>query len=426
MACGSRAGLCARTDPSGDKTNSILWPTWQRSASSSRAHNRQSGARESGEEKNAIMRLVRIQLCVSARSRFVCVLHESTRARTSSTRATHVDARTKSFGPRIRDTDLFIARPCLSFNSSRRSLRRAPARLVSRREEKRDRRRFPRTQRAQAAEHARRAKRAHQRYAARRTDHFDVHSRHSYHLARPLSVARISATAPCVRRDPAWRSGPAERAVRSTGRAEHARRARWASSARLSSRFRLADPIRAPPLPFLAPAQPESSRALGTSPSHPGALKSKRKHAYRRVVGFVMPRGPRARKFVVSRADPVVAELKTHVREGWGAHTSDGNRRDAERMRRSRRWWTPCRSTCGRTTTSGTCTREREMRGSKHRIPWRTRNDENSCDLTAPPPLLLGTGLSRKCASTRMTTGRCRSFAAPKSGSLTSAGASSP
>ena len=26
------------------------------------------------------------------------------------------------------------------------------------------------------------------------------------------------------------------------------------------------------------------------------------------------------------------------------------------------------------------------MRGSKHRIPWRTRNDENSCDLTAPPP----------------------------------------
>ena len=87
------------------------------------------------------MRLVRIQLCVSARSRFVCVFTESTRARTSSTRATHVDARTKSFGPRIRDTDLFIARPCLSFNSSRRSLRRAPARLVSRREEKRDRRR---------------------------------------------------------------------------------------------------------------------------------------------------------------------------------------------------------------------------------------------------------------------------------------------
>ena len=26
------------------------------------------------------------------------------------------------------------------------------------------------------------------------------------------------------------------------------------------------------------------------------------------------------------------------------------------------------------------------MRGSKHRRSWRTRNDENSCDLTAPPP----------------------------------------
>ena len=41
---------------------------------------------------------------------------------------------------------------------------------------------------------------------------------------------------------------------------------------------------------------------------------------------------PRRRKFV-TRADPVVALLKTLAREGWGAHTSDGNRRDAERIR---------------------------------------------------------------------------------------------
>ena len=273
-------------------------------------------------------------MCVSARSRFVCVLHESTRARTSSTRATHVDARTKSFGPRIRDTDLFIARPCLSFNSSRRSLRRAPARLVSRREEKRDRRRFrehsvPKPQSTPDAPNER------TRGTPRGVPTISTCIRVTPTTSRVrFRSARISATAPCVRRDPAWRSGPAERAVRSTGRAEHARRARAGLHPRV---FRHASVWLTRYALRLYHSRSGAAgvveRRLAPSPSHPGALKSKRKHAYRRVVGFVMPRGPRARKFVVSRADPVVAELKTHVREGWGAHTSDGNRRDAERMR---------------------------------------------------------------------------------------------
>ena len=42
---------------------------------------------------------------------------------------------------------------------------------------------------------------------------------------------------------------------------------------------------------------------------------------------------PRARKFVTAD-DPVVAELRTHVRAGWGAHTRAGNIRDRERIRK--------------------------------------------------------------------------------------------
>ena len=41
---------------------------------------------------------------------------------------------------------------------------------------------------------------------------------------------------------------------------------------------------------------------------------------------------PRARKYV-SALDPFGVELKTHVREGWGAHTRAGNIRDAARIR---------------------------------------------------------------------------------------------
>ena len=230
------------------------------------------------------MRLVRIQLCVSARSRFVCVLHESTRARTSSTRATHVDARTKSFGPRIRDTDMFIARPCLSFNSSRRSLRRAPARLVSRREEKRDRRRdrehsVPKPQSTPDAPNER------TRGTPRGVPTISTCIRVTPTTSRVrFRSARISATASCVRLDPAWRSGPAERAVRSTGRAEHARRAR----AGLHPRVFRHDSVWLTRYALRlyhsrSGAAGVVERRLAPSPSHPGALKSKRKHAYRLV-----------------------------------------------------------------------------------------------------------------------------------------------
>jgi hypothetical protein len=46
---------------------------------------------------------------------------------------------------------------------------------------------------------------------------------------------------------------------------------------------------------------------------------------------------------------------------------------------RSRAWWASCRSTCGRTTASGTCTREHEMRVSNQ--TWETvakRDDEKT------------------------------------------------
>jgi hypothetical protein len=42
---------------------------------------------------------------------------------------------------------------------------------------------------------------------------------------------------------------------------------------------------------------------------------------------------PRARKFV-SREDPFGRKLKNLVREDWGGHTVDGNRRDRERIRK--------------------------------------------------------------------------------------------
>jgi hypothetical protein len=202
---------------------------------------------------------------------FRFVLHASSGARTSSTRATHVDARTKSFGPRIRDTDLFIARPCLSFNSSRRSLRRAPARLVSRRGRKSETV-ARRDRNLCVTEHDRRAKRAHQRYAARRTDHFDVHSRHSHHLARPLSVrAHLGhRTLRSLRSCMAFRASATRGTLHRTRRACPSR-ARWASSARLSSRFRLADPIRAPPLPFSL-RRSRSRRERRLHPPLPGAL----------------------------------------------------------------------------------------------------------------------------------------------------------
>ena len=314
------------------------------------------------------MRLVRIQLCVSARSRFVCVFTESTRARTSSTRATHVDARTKSFGPRIRDTDLFIARPCLSFNSSRRSLRRAPARLVSRRREKRDGR--PPAQRARAAEHARRAKRAHQRYAARRTDHFDVYSRHSYHLARPFSV-RAHLGHHALR---FLRSGMAFRSSRTRGTLDRTRRAcpsraRWTSSARLPSRFRLADPIRAPSLPFSL-RRSRSRRAALPTLAFAVLFAGVRVRARLHAKSISICRRAHENSSLVMKT--LSAEnSKTSCARIGGATRSMGTAAIVSGLGRSRKWWTPCRITCGRDAASGTCTREREMRGSKHEKSWR-------------------------------------------------------
>jgi hypothetical protein len=223
---------------------------------------------------------------------------------------------------------------------------------------------------ARAAEGARRATRARQRYAARGIHLFDVHPRHSYHLTRLFWAARAQSSVRSLTNasiDAVSWTTPSARAT-GTHRMPVAR-ARWASSARLPSRFRLADPIRAPPLPFSLRRSRSRRAAPGTLPFF-SLTPRPRLRARGRFPSSC--RLENSSKFTT----PSLTTSRTLRARGGARARASGTSAMLFGVCRSRSWWPPCRSTCGRTPASGTCTRAREMRAGPNM--GETRNDEKT------------------------------------------------